>query len=165
MSSTLLLPPRAQLCNRSCSSKTHTHSPVQKFLVLSPHKPAACAPVGPLRATSQRALAPAVRQAVRDPALGATHVSSVCSSGTPAHVVNMHLARVLLRIGSSPLLYIDVYDKHICVCDKQCLLLREPFAQCLNPQCTLFRDPCDRLSISCPKCVLLRDPCARLSIS
>jgi hypothetical protein len=26
MSSTLLLPPRAQLCNRSCSNK-HTHSP------------------------------------------------------------------------------------------------------------------------------------------
>ncbi len=26
MSSTLLLPPRAQLCNRSCSNKTHTHS-------------------------------------------------------------------------------------------------------------------------------------------
>ncbi len=25
MSSTLLLPPRAQLCNRSCSNKTHTH--------------------------------------------------------------------------------------------------------------------------------------------
>jgi len=26
MSSTLLLPPRAQLCNRSCSNKTHTHT-------------------------------------------------------------------------------------------------------------------------------------------
>ena len=28
MSSTLLLPPRAQLCNRSCSNKTHTHTAV-----------------------------------------------------------------------------------------------------------------------------------------
>ncbi len=27
MSSTLLLPPRAQLCNRSCSNKTHTQFP------------------------------------------------------------------------------------------------------------------------------------------
>jgi hypothetical protein len=27
MSSTLLLPPRAQLCNRSCSNKTHTSNP------------------------------------------------------------------------------------------------------------------------------------------
>ena len=26
MSSTLLLPPRTQLCNRSCSNKTHTHT-------------------------------------------------------------------------------------------------------------------------------------------
>ncbi len=46
MSSTLLLPPRAQLCNRSCSNKTHTHtythfpsrSPVRDGQT-SPHKP------------------------------------------------------------------------------------------------------------------------------
>jgi hypothetical protein len=36
MSSTLLLPPRAQLCNRSCSNKTHTHL---SSVVLTPGEP------------------------------------------------------------------------------------------------------------------------------
>jgi hypothetical protein len=36
MSSTLLLPPREQLCNRSCSNKTHTHSTCPP-LSSSPH--------------------------------------------------------------------------------------------------------------------------------
>ena len=36
MSSTLLLPPRAQLCNRSCSNKTHT--PIRLVLFQARHR-------------------------------------------------------------------------------------------------------------------------------
>jgi hypothetical protein len=134
-----------------------------------------------LRATSQRALAPAERLHPGQPMLACAQPRSgrpplpsvkqrapsrnLCTRGNPC------LQRVLLRDPCARL-YIPC---------PQCVLLRDPCAWRLHaprPRAVLQRTlapavrqaarappGCAKLSILCPQCVLLRDPCAQRSLA